>query len=673
MMLALPALAILLLSAIFADCRTQCITVDSVGGQDLPSCLQRNFSCKTLSYVLKNSSYLNNTDVVLDENQRIHATIIVSNVKGLKLMASGDSTSTIYCDFPSGITDEGSGLVFRNVKDLSVVRVGFHGCGTLQVSTTLREGLNVKYRSAVYIINSTNIHINGVVFNNNPGKALSLFDVNGIVQINNSTFAENKVPKSELRTYFGGGGISIEFTHCTPGVQECNEFQNTWNKNSNYIIQHCVFNDNRATNDEIAAQINTVQFRKLTGSDRNNAGQGGGIHITVKGNSTGNSIEIKNCSFNNNSAQYGGGIDAVIQNNSKRNNITISGCNFTNNSALERSGGAMNFGFTSGSKVRYNTIRIEHSIMQHNSAGRGEGVSFFSSSVKTPSTNKLEFIECMLVNNSASIGAAVSLRPTAGSSLFDGEPPTPLFQRCTFATNQVIKSAAFLTSANDGETQHVVETGALHIESIEVQLKDFVSFNDNVGSAIVATKSLISILKDSVVHFINNRAQNGGAIALLGYSILDLYTGSRVVFDSNVARDLGGAVYATSSHQAEFIFSHKCFISFRDSLHPDDWNTTLYFTNNKALLGYDIYTDSLLPCAKNVFDIVTNVSSALLWSPFIYTRGIGNYRIATSPATINFSLPEEVAPGQLINISSISLDDLGQHILSAYRVFGFCG
>ena len=58
------------------------------------------------------------------------------------------------------------------------------------------------------------------------------------------------------------------------------------------------------------------------------------------------------------------------------------------------------------------------------------------------------------------------------------------------------------------------------------------------------------------------------------------------MFDSNVARDLGGAVYATSSHQAEFIFSHKCFISFRDSLHPDDWNTTFYFTNNKAPLGY---------------------------------------------------------------------------------------
>ena len=145
-MLALPALAILLLSAKLADSRTQRITVDSVGGQDLPSCLQSNSSCKTLSYVLKNSSYLNNTDVVLEDNQQIHATIIASNVKGLKLMASGDSTSTIFCDFPSGITDEGSGLVFRNVKDLSVVRVGFHGCGTLQVSTTLRDGLNVKYR-----------------------------------------------------------------------------------------------------------------------------------------------------------------------------------------------------------------------------------------------------------------------------------------------------------------------------------------------------------------------------------------------------------------------------------------------------------------------------------------------------------------------------------------------
>ena len=430
-----------------------------------------------------------------------------------------------------------------------------------------------------------------------------------------------------------------------------------------------MFNNNRATNDEIAAQINTVQFRKLTGSDGNNAGQGGGIHITLKGTSTENVIAILNCSFNNNSAQFGGGIDAVMQDNSKINNITISGCNFTNNSALERSGGAMNIGYTSGSRVRHNTIRIEGCTLNSNSAGRGGGISFFSSSIKTPSTNRLEFIDCEFVGNSASIGAAVSLRPIAGDSPFDGEPPSPLFQECIFFKNKVTNTAEFLISANDGETQHVVETGVLHTESIEVQLKDFVSFSENFGSAIVATTSQVSILKDTEVHFIKNKAENGGAIALIGFSILKLYSGSHVIFEANAASELGGAVYATSSHQAHFIFSHKCFFSYEEFLHPDNWNTTLNFTNNTAHFGNDIYTDSLLPCAKILFGILTNVTSALQWSPFFYSRGTGNNTIATSPATINFSLPEEVGPGQFIYISSICLDDLGQRIPSAYLVF----
>ena len=164
----------------------------------------------------------------------------------------------------------------------------------------------------------------------------------------------------------------------------------------------------------------------------------------------------------------------------------------------------------------------------------------------------------------------------------------------------------------------------------------------------------------------NNIARYGGALALLGFSILQLYPNSQIDFDSNHASELGGAIYATSPHQTDFIFSHTCFISYSFNAHPDRWNTSLTFTNNTARYGHAIYTDSLLPCA-----IGTNVSvnSTLKWKSFVYKQGIGEYTIATSPAVIKFTIPYGIAPGQEINLNLMSLDDLKQPILTSYQVF----
>ena len=64
------------------------------------------------------------------------------------------------------------------------------------------------------------------------------------------------------------------------------------------------------------------------------------------------------------------------------------------------------------------------------------------------------------------------------------------------------------------------------------------------------------------------------------------------IFDSNNATELGGAIYATSSHQTEFIFSHQCFISHNSNRHPDNWTTLLTFENNRAKHGHAIFADT---------------------------------------------------------------------------------
>ena len=90
---------------------------------------------------------------------------------------------------------------------------------------------------------------------------------------------------------------------------------------------------------------------------------------------------------------------------------------------------------------------------------------------------------------------------------------------------------------------------------------------------------------------------------------------------------------------------------------------------NKARYGDAIFTDSLLQCAKHIGNVVTDVKTALRWKPFKYIPGIEEYTIATSPASINFTLPVEITPGERVNIHLISLDDLNQTIPTAYQVF----
>ena len=248
--------------------------------------------------------------------------------------------------------------------------------------------------------------------------------------------------------------------------------QTVWNKNnhhnreSKYNIQDCIFEHN------IASITTKSDIVNQPGSNGNSNGNGGGIHISFRGESLQNCISIVNSTFYNNSAQYGGGLNAFFQDNTNGSNITVTGCHFSSNSARDRGGGAIILGFIHFNKnsVVHNTIKIQKTVFIYNYGGQGGAVLFFSSRTKTKNTNKMEFINCTWIENLAKLGAAMALRPTVESSLFDGTAPTPILHNCSFINNEVIKSATFIYSVKDNTTKHVLESGALHIESIEIEL-----------------------------------------------------------------------------------------------------------------------------------------------------------------------------------------------------------
>ena len=180
----------------------------------------------------------------------------------------------------------------------------------------------------------------------------------------------------------------------------------------------------------------------------------------------------------------------------------------------------------------------------------------------------------------------------------------------------------------------------------------------------------INVLQGTRVHFINNTAKNGGAMSLHGFSMFEIHPGSQIVFHSNHASELGGAVYATSPQETEFGLSQRCFISFSDTSvdNPEKLNSTVVLTNNSAHYEHFLFTDSIIPCQKQILRILSNISNFAKWQTFIQSHQSETYVIATSPVAINFTLPPLISPGEVIHIRPISFDELNQPLSNTYKV-----
>ena len=586
----------------------------------------------------------------------------------------GSKTDCVLKCVPSSDSNKlGSGLLIISAVKLRIFNVVFEGCGSSQFSTIIRNYEVLKYYSAVYIINSTDIQLIATRFYRNTGRALSMHDVNGQVEISSSTFVENEAFLNDESALFGGGSIYIEFTYCSPGNTRCDPEANNHNTNSSYLINDCTFKENRASTKIATDLTNTPYIRILQERHEEHAGHGGRIYISMRGLSFNNSVTVENCTFVGNSAVRGGAISALFHNRASHNFLYLNWCTFKENHASLTSGGALLLSFYSvGGEIANNSILVQNTNFIGNSAEFGGAVSFFTSRTRSNQNNSLSFTNCSFVENSASAGGAVYLTPLGQISVYDCSSPTVVLCNCSFVKNEVPTR-----HVSAGNSQHALESGVLSVDSLQVDLLTNVSFIENRGSAVFAASADIRVLESTEVKFIRNRARNGGAISLLYSSVLELHPESQVVFDSNSASESGGAIYATIAHPTEHLLSQRCFIQHRginrtlpyssDKFDINIWNISLQHSNNSAVYGDYIFTDSFSPCLRHISEIVNASLSVNELISFI-RRQYKPSEIATSPAIINFTLPAHISPGEVININPTALDDLGHEIQSSFKV-----
>ena len=672
------------------------IYVDPINGNDTESCRNgedMHDACATLAYSV--GTLVNSTRIVLlDGSHRVSVKIQISNCSQIALSGMNYSNAVIMC--PKG---SNAGLEFIDVVDLQLTGISIENCGHLFKSTTREDTERMAlFRSAVYVLNSTDVAFKSVAFMNNRGVGLSLFDVSGVILVLDSHFTGNSVPEGEKDAYNGGGGMYIEHTYCTPGLlPDCDFQSNPYSNNSMINISNCQFTNNHGSN--VPNQSTTeLVYQRRTNSRR--LGNGGGITITLKGLSSQNSLYIGGCRFENNSAGFGGGIDTQLQDYVTDNIVQISDCEFVNNTAVNGGGGLfIGIFYYEGDTIFANQLVLNRVGFTKNRAQYGGGCEFSSSRTKSSDfcSNKISFIGCFWDGNTAMLGAALLLDPEAWSALTDGALPVPLIKDCNFTCNQITAEGIPVRAITD------VAEGALYSSTYTVDLSSSVLFFYNDGTALSATAGMINILESTTVVFRENHGVQGGALALLEFASLQLFRDSHLVFDRNFASNVGGAIYAAVHDIIDFYYSRNCFIRYYDqTVDTKEWNATIKFWNNstgvamsgvtvrfpshrehhdqRGTRGSSIYAETIQPCVH----AADTSGSAQLQPKDAFPRQVYHFQdtcyraesdnlcgVSTAPSYLNISPPADkysestglnVSPGELFNLNLTALDELNHTI-----------
>lgn len=499
--------------------------------------------------------------------------------------------------------------------------------------------------------------------------------------ITNCNFSHN-YPETNAS---GGGGLYIEFPYCAPtiadDVQNCSVVSNTlpvYVKNSEYIIESCVFNNNTAK-----IQNETDSTFILPHWETHLAlGRGAGLSVFFKGFSMNNSISVRNCYVMNNRALWGAGVFVEHQDRSYNNFQQESSaldnnlCSHHTSEHKGTGGGGMRVGhvFFDQGIVSFTRMVFRNVIFSSNRAYYGGGVSLYTTreSSKSSATNTVEFHDCTWMGNVARVGSAVDL--SVWHPIPYGAIARPVFSDCTFQNN---------TGHYTKAIGKYVGIGAFYSDYIPVDFSGETMFEANSPSALASVGARLRFLLPCL------SATLGGAIALMGYAFLEVSPNVTLNFVNNSADLKGGAIYGESIGEHDLISSRNCFIRYSDiTVTPWQWEATFYFENNTINSEVNsIYVTSLLTClwggaygpsstsdeAKEVFCWNNNTTTPTQW---IYSRSCTE-EIATSPAKFKAKIATQdcieledtpcsfdihVIPGLTTALPFYTTDDRGNNV-----------
>ena len=266
------------------------------------------------------------------------------------------------------------------------------------------------------------------------------------------------------------------------------------------------------------------------------------------------------------------------------------------------------------------------------------------------------------MNNRGRIGAAIHIHCTA-------PPDAP--EHCN--AKPVIQNS--MITNNYGLPLHLIPPGfsqsqqsIVHISHFPTYLKEAVKFRNNSGTALYVHETCALLEYTSMLVFVNNTAENGGALTLYG-SWIAVSHHCKLIFINNTAAGFGGAIYAFMTEEVYLpYYSQSCFIRGTQSGSPEHWETNFTFSGNTNQ-GYPnaIYATSILPCVYRINDNTsedTDIRETFCkWKGWDFGNDTCSDLIRTSPRNFSSTLNNvHLYPGIPSNQLICAVDDLGHNI-----------
>ena len=584
-----------------------------VGGNSQLEAIAQNVShTKSVSIVINGSRPLELQDKVKFEN-----------VSGLNVSVRGGTL--IDC-----VNKREVGISFINSTNIVILGLNMSRCS-----------YQLDYNSALLFYNCQHVKLDNISIGMSPDFALLFWDTRGNIRMKNTTIY------SACLTSPNCSGFGIVSTQCPSNI----------NKPNNYTIHNCTFHKcNTNVSMEIAHDAN---------NDFSLTEFGGGVGIVFKKRACSNKVRFTNCTISGNSAYWGGGMFLLQRGEAKNTSVVVNHTNFSDNSAIV-GGGGVTVGFLTDFQTSVHSTKFvfHNCTFTRNSAKYGGGTSIFSTHMNYfVSQASLSFTECTWKTNMARFANDVDLAPAREDKSGNSFLPIVEFIDARFLSNQKVHSdeARFTTLFP------YASYGSFSSTLFTVNFGGKVLFKDLQNTALHLSSSTVKFLPGSHVTFADNKGTNGGALAMYGFSALQLGKNCTLNFTRNQATVFGGAIYFETADKHEFLSNSKCFIQFIDnSIVTSERKVSVTFTDNSAeRAGDSIYALTLLPC---YFEWNTAVHNESLLIPNSVFDNIGkftftpvNRSIATAGVKFNSTNnTKSVIPGQCFQFEVKMKDELGQ-------------
>ena len=635
-------------------------------GVDNFSCLFGISHCLTLDYVFSHLSDCHHLQIhilILEGNYSftLDSTItgrLFKKCPAISITGVGINSTSIVCGVDAG-------FAFQGISQVKIANITFTNCGSIRSGTCIDHTSKVSpsipllLSTALYFVYCENVQIINVKIEKSNSTGVVMYNTYGNLLVEGSYFNFNGNQENSLPS---NGGFYIEYVYCDLGKvdENCVHQKNT---HANYLFKSSTFLSNYGFNefgDYVPYRTNYYSF-----------GGGGGLSVLFKGNASHNNVTIDDCTFTENQASRGGGLFVEFEDYTKYNRMIINNTNFSYNLADTENGtagGGVSIGFDIFDQkcVEFNSIVFENCFFVRNRAlwGGGFGIYMPSELNVINATNSLSFKNCSWVANRGLLGSAVVLHYWHIHN--GGVKMQVKFLACKFYDND--KDIKLMSILKKKLPQlSTFGMGALYSNGIPIIFEESVEFIRNFMTPLALHDTTATFSDNCNASFINNRAWEGGAVALLGGSQMWISPHTVFLFKNNTAKLRGGAIYVLQTSKHDLPTGGNCFLHYTNiSSSPNEWNTKFRFQKNCAPTGSSIFATTLLSCAwgASFKDMNSSISNVFDWATFSYDV-LDNNTIATQVCKINIEMKTtyfEVIPGKCTALPITTVDDKGYNV-----------